>query len=138
MAELNEKISDEPIVPLFDAAGVNTDNEHNPLIPPSIILPTATEVPPSVSLAGLQKQYHSNRSAYAYGTGGQNLLQQMDNDTYFAARRDSGNFHYPFASQDEWGLAHWLTSSSLPQSEVDAFLRLNWVSLFYQNYVRTL
>ena len=74
MAELNEKFSEEPIVPLFDAAGVNTDNEHNPLIPPSIILPTATEVTPSISLMGLQKQYHSNCSAYAYGTGGQNLL----------------------------------------------------------------
>ena len=57
MAELNEKISDEPIVPLFDAAGVNTDDEHNPLIPPSIILPTATEVPPSVSLAGFKMKY---------------------------------------------------------------------------------
>ena len=97
---------------------------------PFITLPTATEAPPSVSLAGLQKQCHPNHSAYASHAGGQNMLQNMDlNDQFANIRHSSGNYHYPFASEDEWQLAYWLTSSSFPQTQVDAFLHLHWVCL---------
>jgi hypothetical protein len=135
VAELNERHSGDlvpNIAPLFETANANTDEEYNLPTLPSIVLPTATEVPPSVSLAGLRKEYHPNRSAYALGTGGQNLLQRMDNDEYSGVRHESGNFYYPFASEDEWRLAHWLTCSPLPQSEVNTFLHLNWVSTLYQ------
>ena len=138
IAELNEHHSDDlvpSIAPLFDAANANTDEEYDLPTLPSIVLPTATEAPPSVSLAGLRKEYHPNRSAYARGTGGQNLLQQMDNDEFSGVRHDSGNSYYPFASEDEWRLAHWLTHSSLPQSEVNTFLHLNWVSILYQRLI---
>lgn len=126
---LDEQI--ESIVPLFDAANANTDDEDDLPMLPSVILPTAAEAPPIDSLAGLRKEYHSNRSAYATGTGGKNMLQQMDDDTFAAARHESGNIHYPFASQEEWHLAYWLTHASLPQSEINSFLHLDWVRIYY-------
>src|ERR1700732_2599963 len=103
----------------------NTDDDDNKM--PTITLPTGTEAPPSVSLMGLQKQYHPNRSAYGSGFGGQNMLQRMDDDSNADIRHTTGNFHYPFTSKDEWQLAHWLTCPSLPQTQVEVFLHLNWV-----------
>jgi len=126
---LDEQIAS--LVPLFDAANANTDDEDDPPMLPSVILPTAAEAPPTISLAGLRKEYHPNRSAYATGTGGKNMLQQMDDDEFTAARHESGNIHYPFASQEEWRLAYWLTHASLPQSEINSFLRLDWVCIHY-------
>lgn len=87
--------------------------------------PTAADVPPAVSLAGLEKHYHPNRSNSL--AGGQNWLQQMDQDQY-AQFRQNFDVHYPFASEDEWKLAHWLTSSGLPQSQINSFLKLDYVS----------
>jgi len=52
IAELNEHHSDDlvpSIAPLFDAANANTDEEYDLPTLPSIVLPTATEAPPSVS-----------------------------------------------------------------------------------------
>jgi hypothetical protein len=126
---LDEQIAS--IIPLFDAGNANTDDEDDLLKLPSVILPTTTEAPPSVSLAGLRKEYHPNRSAYATGAGGKNMLQQMDDDKFAAARHESGNIHYPFTSQEEWCLAYWLTHASLPQSEINSFLRLDWVCFRY-------
>ena len=59
------------------------------------------------------------------------MLQQMDDDEFTAARHESGNIHYPFASQEERRLAYWLTHASLPQSEINSFLRLDWVCIHY-------
>lgn len=110
------------ITPLTDA----TDQDPDDLPPlPDTILPTVTDAAPSVSLAGLRKVYHPKRSAH--DSQGKNMLQQMDEDKYANIRQESRNVHFPFASRSEWQLANWLTRSSLPQTEIDSFLHLNWV-----------
>lgn len=93
--------------------------------------PTSTQSPegPSVSVAGLRKVPHPNPSKSAQNCG-HNLLQHIDQFDQLAERRsDSDNIFYPFSSRAEWQLARWLTKTSLPQSEVNEFLHLDWVRL---------
>jgi hypothetical protein len=40
----------------------------------------------------------------------------------------SGNIYYPFASFDEWSLAHWFHETGVSTARMDAFLRLPFVS----------
>jgi len=118
-------------VPVYDAAFYSED----PLTPPpssdndlpSVVPPTTRDPFSQTSFAGIRKQYHPNRSASRHG--GENLLQQMDNDKY-AEVREKFDIHYPFASRSEWQLVQWLTSSSLPQSEINTFLRLDYVGRY--------
>ena len=84
------------------------------------------EPPPSSSIAGLQKVTHPSPSLCL--PGGRNLLQVIDQDDQFTSARASGDVHYPFASCTEWQLAKWLASTALPQSEIDKFLHLDYVS----------
>ncbi|KIJ48385.1 hypothetical protein M422DRAFT_162676 [Sphaerobolus stellatus SS14] len=37
---------------------------------------------------------------------------------------------YPFCNIQEWGLAKWLGTSGLPQTQIDNFLNLPWVNVF--------
>ena len=55
-------------------------------------------------------------------------------ETYFEGitclKREAGhNPWYPFASEEEWELAEWLSSSSLMQKDIDCYLKLCIVSL---------
>lgn len=75
---------------------------------------------------GLRKDYHPIQSIYA--EGGKNLLQVVEDDILANTRAESDNIFYPFASKEEWELAQWFTHSSLPQSEINSFLRLRYVS----------
>ena len=111
--------------PHNDIGNTNTGEDDNEI--PMITLPTGTEAPPSISLMGLQKQYHPNHSAYGSGFGSQNMLQKMDDNSNADIQHTTGNLYYPFTSKDEWQLAYWFTCLSLPQTQVEAFLRLNWV-----------
>ncbi|KAH9020515.1 hypothetical protein EDB84DRAFT_1589727 [Lactarius hengduanensis] len=43
------------------------------------------------------------------------------------AHRRVNNPYYPFQGREEWGLARFLARSSLSQSEIDEFLKLEWV-----------
>src|SRR6202041_3185893 len=88
------------------------------------LVQATNEAPPNVSLAGLDKTFHPNLSKYK--TGGTNLLQQMDQDQY--ATFQAANIHYLFASEMEWKLANWLTSSGLPQSQINNFIKQDYVS----------
>ncbi|KAH8999792.1 hypothetical protein EDB86DRAFT_3063873 [Lactarius hatsudake] len=48
---------------------------------------------------------------------------------YEDSHRRATNLYYPFQSREEWGLARFLARSSLSQSEIDEFLKLEWVKL---------
>jgi hypothetical protein len=107
-------------------SGADSDHGGHPELElPPIVLPTTTDAPPHVSLVGLRKIYHPNPSSIF--SSGKNLLQQMD-DNVFAEIREKYDVHYPFSCWADWQLAKWLTNSSLPRSEIDAFLRLDYVS----------
>lgn len=88
---------------------------------------------PSATVTGLDKEFHPKRSEAGRGEAelgpGANLLQAIDrNDDLRKQRSDSGNTYYPFASRAEWELGRWLGTRSLPQSEINEFLHLDWVS----------
>lgn len=104
--------------------GVDSPHGGHPGLSP-IVPPTTTNAPPHVSLAGLRKIYHPNPSSIF--APGKNLLQQMDDDA-LAHIREEYDVHYPFSCRADWQLAKWLTNSSLPRSEIDTFLRLDYVS----------
>lgn len=95
--------------------------------------PTFSQVPPTQPLEGplafvddLIKITHPKRSIIGRQRG--NLLQHInDFDALKMHRLDSQNIFYPFASRSEWELARWLSTTSLPQSEVNDFLHLDWV-----------
>lgn len=72
------------------------------------------------------KAYHPQRS----GTHGRdlNLLERLDGDKYADIRRSTNNYHYPFESDTEWEVVQWITRSSLTQQDIDAFLKLKYVS----------
>ncbi|KAH9033653.1 hypothetical protein EDB84DRAFT_1588305 [Lactarius hengduanensis] len=56
-----------------------------------------------------------------------NTLERTAGDSF--AHRRAINPYYPFQSREEWGLARFLARSSLSQSEIDEFLKLEWVRL---------
>lgn len=72
------------------------------------------------------KHYHPQRP----GTHGRglNLLQELDCDQHAFTRRTSNNYYYPFADDTEWEMVQWMTRSSLTQQDIDAFLKLKYVS----------
>lgn len=123
------------LAPLHDAADIDsgsdaTYSDPSELPSPFIVPPTTADAPPQVSLAGLKKMFHPNHSSVL--SAGKNLLQQMDDDEYAPIRNSKQyDVHYPFVSRADWQLAKWLTNSSLPQSEIDAFLRLEYVSILF-------
>lgn len=100
---------------------------HIPVADP----PSSAEAPStsSVSTEGLFKKYHLNPSTCypISGPGFGNLLQQIDREDHLRDERKIAGPYYPFASKAEWKLAKWLTEASLPQTEIDKFLRLDFV-----------
>ena len=78
------------------------------------------------SLAGLDKVYHPSPSQAK--NGGLNLLQKIDQHDPHAKARNNFDVHYPFVDHSEWQLAHWLASAPLPQSAINSFLKLDYVS----------
>lgn len=107
----------------------------DPSLPPSPILePTQPNtVCTPISIAGLRKVYHEDRPQVVRDQDGEpveghNLLQEIDANDEFAEHRHQF-LHYPFESAAEWQVADWLSNSSLPQTKVDTFLKLPWVSL---------
>jgi len=81
---------------------------------------------PLTSLAGLDKVYHPSPSQAK--NGGLNLLQKIDQHDPHAKARNNFDVHYPFVDHSEWQLAHWLASAPLPQSAINSFLKLDYVS----------
>ncbi|EGO03899.1 hypothetical protein SERLA73DRAFT_150036 [Serpula lacrymans var. lacrymans S7.3] len=70
---------------------------------------------------GITRDCHPNKSSS--WPGGRNYLQKMDEDIFVHIRKE--NLHYPFTSQEEWGLANRLSLTSLSQQKIDTFLRLD-------------
>lgn len=94
--------------------------------------PTSSDGPSALT-EGLRRRTHPKSSQQGRGESslgpGANLLQEIDqNDALRQRRVDSENIFYPFASRAEWELARWLGTRSLPQSEINEFLHLDWVS----------
>ncbi|KAH9001804.1 hypothetical protein EDB86DRAFT_3063618 [Lactarius hatsudake] len=54
-----------------------------------------------------------------------NTFERIAGDRF--AHRRVNNPYYPFQGREEWGLARFLARSSLSQSEIDEFLKLEWV-----------
>ncbi|KAH9018763.1 hypothetical protein EDB85DRAFT_2075891 [Lactarius pseudohatsudake] len=77
------------------------------------------------ALLASRNQYHP-RSSFIYGQK-PNTLERTAGDSF--AHRRAINPYYPFQSREEWGLARFLARSSLSQSEIDEFLKLEWVRL---------
>lgn len=116
-----------PALHPFEQAGGDDQQDSEPL--PPAAAPTVDDTPPQVSLAGLTKTYHHFTSLGA--PGGRNLLQQMEDgggpmDEDAAARRI--NIYHPFSSKEDWELGSWLAGSGMPQTAIDAFLKLGRVS----------
>jgi hypothetical protein len=82
---------------------------------------------PHTSLAGLRKEYHPSHSVPV--RVGKNLLQLVDDRDVYRAERAAFDVHYPFAGRTEWQLANWLSSAPIPQSAIDSFLKLDYVSI---------
>jgi hypothetical protein len=121
---LTSLLDDLPsLAPLYDVEDANESCLPSPS--PSIQDPTSDDNVPHTSLAGLHKVYHLSRSVSQ--AGGRNLLQQIDKGDEFATVRAQYDVHYPFSSRADWQLANWLTCAPLPQSEVNSFLRLDYV-----------
>ena len=99
----------------------------NPQVPSPASRPsTATDVP-SILLKEQHKEDHLFPSMSI--PGGRNLLQEIDKTDQFASvRAFEADVHYPFASWTEWQLAQWLSTTSLPQSQFEKFLQLDYVS----------
>ncbi|KAH9009021.1 hypothetical protein EDB84DRAFT_1280815 [Lactarius hengduanensis] len=68
-------------------------------------------------------EYHS-RSSFIYGQKA-NTFERITGDRF--AHQRVNNPYYPFQGHEEWGLARFLARSSLSQSEIDEFLKLEWV-----------
>ncbi|KAH9011301.1 hypothetical protein EDB84DRAFT_1590710 [Lactarius hengduanensis] len=54
-----------------------------------------------------------------------NTFERITGDRF--AHQRVNNPYYPFQGHEEWGLARFLARSSLSQSEIDEFLKLEWV-----------
>lgn len=80
-----------------------------------------------LSTTSLHRQPHPNPGLHQ--PGGMNLLQQMENDQLMTLRKESNNIFYPFASEEEWELASWMTTASLTQQQIDRFCCLRYASL---------
>ncbi|KAH9009376.1 hypothetical protein EDB83DRAFT_2509004 [Lactarius deliciosus] len=80
-----------------------------------------TPTPPHVNTT--TAEYHS-RSSFIYGEKA-NTFERIAGDRF--AHRRVNNPYYPFQGREEWGLARFLARSSLSQSEIDEFLKLEWV-----------
>jgi hypothetical protein len=63
--------------------------------------------------------YHP-KSAYIFGRA-PNLLEQLKNDQHENERRE--NYYYPFADQEEWGLAKFLCET-MTGTDIDRFMGL--------------
>ncbi|KAH9011172.1 hypothetical protein EDB83DRAFT_2234129 [Lactarius deliciosus] len=85
--------------------------------PPPVLIPPHIDTPVT--------EYHP-RSSFIYGQK-PNTLERTAGDSF--AHRRATNPYYPFQSREEWGLARFLARSSLSQSEIDEFLKLEWVKL---------
>lgn len=116
-----------PALDPLDQVGGDSLEDLDPL--PSAAPPTDNAAPPQISLAGLTKTYHHFPSIGA--PGGLNLLQQIERghgatDKDANARRE--NVYHPFCSKEDWELARWLADSGMPQTQINAFLKLQRVS----------
>ncbi|KAH8997724.1 hypothetical protein EDB86DRAFT_3064262 [Lactarius hatsudake] len=78
-------------------------------------------MPPHVNTT--TTEYHSC-SSFIYGQKA-NTFERIAGDRF--AHRRVNNPYYPFQGREEWGLARFLARSSLSQSEIDEFLKLEWV-----------
>ncbi|KAH8983937.1 hypothetical protein EDB92DRAFT_1936602 [Lactarius akahatsu] len=82
--------------------------------------PAPAPTPPHVNTT--TTEYHSH-SSFIYGQKA-NTFERIAGDRF--AHRRVNNPYYPFQGHEEWGLARFLTRSSLSQSEIDEFLKLEW------------
>ena len=65
---------------------------------------------------------------------GDTFMDHFDNDG-FASARSQGCLYYPFASRDEWELASFLLCSQMSLADIDRFLKLQLVSLYFLCYM---
>jgi hypothetical protein len=110
----------------FNPFEEQVDNISYNFTPPAPLPPKqyVNEFLPSLDGITRHKEYHPNRAHFS--SGGENLLQRMDQD--LLSKHRETNVHYPFADRTEWELAQWLNSTSLTQQQIDSFLRLDYVS----------
>lgn len=102
----------------------NHDLEPAPPAPPASI-PAPTPPTPS-HINTTATEYHPH-SSFTYGQTA-NMFERIASDGF--AHRRVDNPYYPFRGREEWGLARFLASSSLSQSEIDDFLKQEWVTPF--------
>ena len=82
--------------------------------------------PPLSTANQRNRVYHPNLPTAH--PGGMNLLERMEHDQY-ASIRNTENLYYPFASKSEWELADRLSGGALSQNDINAYLRLERVSI---------
>lgn len=92
---------------------------------PAPLEPTTTLPPGPVTNDGTVFFKHYYPNCAGSKSGGQNLLQALDQDQFAQACQD--NAHYPFANHIKWQLVKWFTDTSLTQQQIDAFLQLFYV-----------
>jgi hypothetical protein len=101
------------------------DRVPSPSPPPiSTTPPPISTTPPPIKTT--TPEYHP-RSSFIYGRKA-NTFERTAGDSF--AHRRANNPYYPFQGREEWGLARFLARSSLSQSEIDEFLKLEWVPPF--------
>ena len=65
---------------------------------------------------------------------GNTFMDHFDNNN-FALARSQGYLYYPFAGRDEWELASFLLRSQMSLADIDRFLKLRLVSLYFICYM---
>jgi hypothetical protein len=78
--------------------------------------------------ANVTGQYHA-KSGYLFARG-QNILEKMEDHDADQKRRRKINPAYPFVDQAEWQLAEFL-AQRLTQTDINKFLKLDWVSSIF-------
>jgi hypothetical protein len=67
--------------------------------------------------------HNQENARFIYPGCGKTLLDQL------WSQEQDGKPYAPWTSKLEWELAHWLSTSQLSQSNIDSFLKLQWVSV---------
>jgi hypothetical protein len=89
---------------------------------PSPPPPPVSTTPPHINTTAAE--YHPH-SSFIYGQKA-NTFERITGDSF--AHRRVNNPYYPFKGREEWKLARFLSRSSLSQSEIDEYLKLEWVT----------
>jgi hypothetical protein len=78
------------------------------------------------------KQHHPT-AGEVFGQG-TTFMDHFDSDG-FASARSQGYLYYPFATRGEWELASFLLRSQFSLADIDHFLKLELVSLYFVMHI---